>query len=274
MNKLRLTLFQLAMTVCLWPGQTALAVPIDVKADFYFGPDMSRNQACDNAREAAKAKALALMAGENIASDQSMHCVQLAHTAREQRCDMQRNAWVLVEGRIRKSEMISETVKTVQGAQLCTVSMVVDVVPPAIDADPGFDLRLELNRSSFRAGDALVINLTPATPMYVSVFNWRPAFSRDNVVRLFPNEIEKNNFIRNAVRLPSASAEKNYSFEFEWLAPAGDDKDSMSEWVIVVATKKPMPWLAVYDMQRFKEKLLEIPADQRRVVHRPYLLMR
>ncbi len=274
MNKLRQTLFQLAMTVCLWPGQTALAVPIDVKADFYFGPDMSRNQACDNAREAAKAKALALMAGENIASNQSMHCVQSAHTAREQSCDMQRNAWVLVEGRIRKSEMISETVKTVQGAQLCTVSMVVDVVPPAIDADPGFDLRLELNRSSFRAGDALVINLTPATPMYVSVFNWRPAFSRDNVVRLFPNEIEKNNFIRNAVRLPSASAEKNYSFELEWLAPAGEDKDSMSEWVIVVATKKPMPWLAVYDMQRFKEKLLEIPADQRRVVHRPYLLMR
>jgi len=165
-------------------------------------------------------------------------------------------------------------VKTVQGAQLCTVSMVVDVVPPAIDADPGFDLRLELNRSSFRAGDALVINLTPATPMYVSVFNWRPAFNRDNVVRLFPNEIEKNNFIRNAVRLPSISAEKNYSFELEWLAPAGEDKDSMSEWVIVVATKKPMPWLAVYDMQRFKEKLLEIPADQRRVVHRPYVLMR
>ena len=98
--------------------------------------------------------------------------------------------------------------------------------------------------------------------------------SRDNVVRLFPNEIEKNNFIRNAVRLPSASAEKNYSFELEWLAPAGEDKDSMSEWVIVVATKKPMPWLAVYDMQRFKEKLLEIPADQRRVVHRPYVLMR
>jgi hypothetical protein len=110
--------------------------------------------------------------------------------------------------------------------------------------------------------------------MYVSVFNWRPAFNRDNVVRLFPNEIEKNNFIRNAVRLPSISAEKNYSFELEWLAPAGEDKDSMSEWVIVVATKKPMPWLAVYDMQRFKEKLLEIPADQRRVVHRPYVLMR
>ena len=274
MNNIRLTVFQLAMAACLWPGQTALAVPIDVKADFYFGPDMSRNQACDNAREAAKAKALALMAGENIASDQSMHCVQSAHTAREQRCDMQRNAWVLVEGRIRKSKLISETVKTVQGAQLCTVSMVVDVVPPAIDADPGFDLRLELNRSSFRAGDALVINLTPATPMYVSVFNWRPAFNRDNVVRLFPNEIEKNNFIRNAVRLPSISAEKNYSFELEWLAPAGEDKDSMSEWVIVVATKKPMPWLAVYDMQRFKEKLLEIPADQRRVVHRPYVLMR
>ena len=27
-----------------------IAVPIDVKADYYFGPDMSRNQACENAK--------------------------------------------------------------------------------------------------------------------------------------------------------------------------------------------------------------------------------
>ncbi len=45
-------------------GQLALAIPIDVKADFYFGPDISRNQACDNAREAAKSKAIAMVTGE------------------------------------------------------------------------------------------------------------------------------------------------------------------------------------------------------------------
>ena len=41
-----------------------IAVPIDVKADYYFGPDMSRNQACENAKESAKSKAIAMVTGE------------------------------------------------------------------------------------------------------------------------------------------------------------------------------------------------------------------
>ena len=274
MNSPRLRLLHFLMFVCLWQSLLAKAVPVDVKADFYFGPDLSRNQACDNAREAAKAKAVALVTGESIAADQSMHCKQVANATRDQGCEVHRHALTLVEGRVRKSELISETVKTVPGAQICSVTMVVDVLPLAIDTDPGFDLRVDLNRHSYRVGDALQISITPSSPMYISVFNWRPAFKRDNVVRLFPNEIEKNNLIKGAIRLPSGATDKPYVFELEWLAPAGEDKDSMSEWVIVVATKKPMPWLPVYDIQGFKEKLLEIAPDQRRVVHRPYVLMR
>lgn len=274
MRTRRLKLIQFIVAACLWQSHTAIAVPVDVKADFYFGPDTSRNQACENARESAKAKAIALVSGEHVSADQSMHCRQSANAVREQACEVHRNALTWVEGRIRKSEMISETVKVVQGAQVCTVSMVFDVVPPTTDVDPGFDLRVELNRHSFRSGDALEIDLTPVTPMYISVFNWRPAFTRDNVVRLFPNELDTQNFIQGPVHLPSRKAGKTYSFELEWLAPAGEEPDSMSEWVIVVATKKPMPWLATYDFKRFKEKLLEIPADQRRVVHRSYVLIR
>lgn len=271
---IRLSVVQLAVAACLWQAHAAIAVPVDVKADFYFGPDMSRNQACDNAREAAKAKAMALVSGESITSDESMHCRQSARTVREHACEIHRNALTLVEGRIRKSELISETVKPVQGAQVCTVNMVFDVVPPATDMDPGFDLRVDLNRYSFRTGDALEINITPVAPMYINVFNWRPAFARDNLVRLFPNDIDTKNFIKGPVRLPARKESQTYSFELEWLTPAGEEQDSLSEWVIVVATKNPMPWLAVYDLKRFKEKLSEIPADQRRVVHRPYLLMR
>jgi len=41
-----------------------------------------------------------------------------------------------------------------------------------------------------------------------------------------------------------------------------------------VATKKPMQWLTTYDIQKFKEKLMEIPLNQRRVVQRSYMLLR
>jgi hypothetical protein len=108
--------------------------------------------------------------------------------------------------------------------------------------------------------------------MYISIFNWKTTSVKDNVTRLFPNPLEKNNYITQPLAVPSSSV--GYKLELEWTAPAEFDKDLMTEWVIVVATKKPMNWLPIYDMSKFKEKILEIPADQRRVVHRSYVLMR
>ncbi len=258
----------------LFQWQCVVAFPVDVKADFLFGPDLSRNQACENAREAAKAKAIALVTGEKVSIDQHMYCSQNSKNSDDKRCELKRQTWNLVEGRISKSEVISEVVKSVQGAQVCTVSMVIDVDPPALTADPNFDLKLELNHMSYRPGDALSISIQPTAPMYISIFNWRTAFLNNNVIRLYPNEIDKNNYLTQPLTVPPLTPSPGYKLELEWIAPAEFDKDSMVEWIIVVATQKPITWLPAYDMTRFKEKLLEIPADQRRVVQRSYVLMR
>ena len=106
-------------------SSNVFAIPIDVKADFYFGPDISRNQACDNARETAKSKAIAMVTGEKVSFDQQLQCFQNPRKGEERKCEINQNSSVLVEGRIGKSETISETVKTVPGAQVCTVLMVV-----------------------------------------------------------------------------------------------------------------------------------------------------
>lgn len=250
------------------------AVPIDVKADFYFGPDISRNQACDSAREAAKSKAIAMVTGEKVSFDQQLQCHQNSRRGEGRQCEMNQSSAVLLEGRISKSETISETVKTVPGAQVCTVLMVVDVAPPSVESDPSFDLQLELNRVNFRQGDSLSIRVSPSAPMYIQIFNWRSAFSKDNVVRIFPNDVDKDNYISKPVTIPAKNSEAKYSLELDWEAPTGYDKDFMNESIIVVASKKPISWLSTYDLQRFKEKLMEIPLNQRRVVQRTYVLMR
>ena len=256
------------------PINCIFAFPVDVKADFYFGPDMSRNLACENAREAAKSKAIALVTGEKVVYDQKMHCSKSINQAQDPGCAMDRNAWVLVEGQIRKSEVISEVVKTVEGAQVCTVSLVADVTPPSIQADPNFDLQLDLNRNTFRQGENISIKIKPTAPMYVSIFNWKSTFTKDNVFRIFPNEIEKENYITQTFSLPSKAYESSYSLELEWSAPSNYDKDYLTEWIIVVATRKPLEWQSVYDIQRFKEKILEIPPNQRRLAQRAYLLLK
>jgi hypothetical protein len=255
-------------------SHTAYAVPVDVKADFYFGPDISRNQACDNAREAAKSKAIAMVTGEKISFAQQFQCFQHSTKGDARQCEMNQNSSVLVEGRITKSETISETVKTVPGAQVCSVLMVVDVAPPSVESDPGFDFQLELNRVNFRQGDSLSIRVSPSAPMYIQIFNWRSAFNKENVVKIFPNELDKDNYITKSTTIPAKNSDAKYSLELDWEAPTGYDKDFMNESIIVVASKKPISWLSTYDIQRFKEKLMEIPLNQRRVVQRPYVLIK
>lgn len=254
--------------------QNVLAIPVDVKADFYFGPDISRNQACDNARETAKSKAIAMVTGEKVSFDQQLHCFQNSKNGENRKCEINQSSSVLLEGRISKSETISETIKTVPGAQVCTVLMVVDVAPPSVEPDPSFDLQLELNRTNFRQGDSLSIRVSPSAPMFIHIFNLRNAFNKDNVVKIYPNDLDKDNYITKAITIPAKSSDAKYSLELDWDSPVGYDKDYMNESIIVVASKKPIPWLSVYDVQRFKEKLMEIPLNQRRVVQRSYMLLK
>ena len=255
-------------------GSNVFAIPIDVKAEFYFGPDLSRNQACENARESAKSKAIAMVSGEKVSFDQQLQCFQRSKNVDERKCEINQNTAFLVEGQISKSEIISETVKTVPGAQVCTVLMVVDVIPPTHESDPSFDFKFEINRTNFRQGDNLVININPTNIMYVYIFNWRSTFNKDNVVKIFPNEIDKDNYINRSITIPTKNSESKYSFELDWDAPIGYDKDYMYESIIVVATKKPIDWLSGYDIKRFKEKIMEIPLNQRRVMRKSFMLFR
>lgn len=250
------------------------AIPIDVKAEFYFGPDLSRNQACENARESAKSKAIAMVSGEKISFDQQLQCFQKSRISDERKCEINQNTAFLVEGQISKSETISETIRTVPGAQVCTVLMVVDVIPPSLESDPSFDFKFEINRTNFRQGDNLIINIIPSKMMYVYIFNWRSALNKENVIKIFPNEIDKDNFINKSITIPSKNSDSKYSFELDWEAPLGYDKDYMNESIIVVATKKPIDWLPGYDIKRFKEKIMEIPLHQRRVVRKSFMLFR
>ena len=42
----------------------------------------------------------------------------------------------------------------------------------------------------------------------------------------------------------------------------------------MIASKRPYKWLASYQLDQFKEKLREIPVDERRIIKRGYLLSR
>jgi hypothetical protein len=62
------------------------------------------------------------------------------------------------------------------------------------------------------------------------------------------------------------------SFSATWSKAYKGDKKFYDEWVVVVVTKKPDKLLSSYDLDQFKEKLREIPNDERRIRRLGYQL--
>lgn len=252
----------------------AAAVVIDAQGEYHFGPDTSQNQACYLAAERAKFNALSWVVGEQLSSEEKLTCQQSAGQETTTSCEMNKNTWSFLDGHIRTSEKVSERVKVLDGASVCKVTLVVDIANPTIKTNPYFDVKVSLNKKTFRAGEAMQIELIPNSPMYVNIFTWYPLLDGENLVQIFPNNFETSSYIAEFTRIPSLRAKQTYTLESYWQPSYPNGKDVVDEWLIVVGTLKPMTWQSSYTLQAFKEKLSEIPLNERRVVRKNYFQLR
>ena len=264
---------QLSAIVLMMHG-FAFALVIDTQGEYHFGPDTSRNQACYLAGERAKYNALSWVVGEQLSSEEKLTCQQSTGQDTTTSCEMNRITWSFLDGQIRSAEKISEKVKVLDGASVCKVTLVVDIANPKIKTNPYFDIKVSLNKKSFRAGEDMHIELLPSSPMYVSIFTWYPLLDGENVVQIFPNSYESSNYLSEFTRIPSHRAKQGYALESFWQPSYPNGKEVVDEWLIVVGTLNPLTWQASYTLKAFKEKLAEIPLNERRVVRKNYFQLR
>ena len=169
------------------------AVVLDTQGEYHFGPETSRNQACHLAAERAKFNALSLVVGEQISSEEKLSCQQSSARDSTASCEMNKNTWSFLDGNIRTAEKVSETVKVLDGASVCKVTMVVDIANPKVKTNPYFDVKVSLNKKNYREGEAMQIELQPSAPMYISIFAWYPHLDGENMVQIFPNSFDTHN---------------------------------------------------------------------------------
>jgi hypothetical protein len=250
------------------------AVVLDTHGEYHFGPETSRNQACHLAAERAKVNALSLVVGEHISSEEKLTCQQSTGRDSTASCEMNKNTWVFLDGNIRTAEKVSETVKVLDGASVCKVTMVVDIANPKTKTNAYFDVKVSLNKKNYREGEAIQIELQPSAPMYVSIFAWYPHLDGENMAQIFPNQFDTNNHITSFTRIPSHQAKQSYVLESFWQPSYPNSKEVVDEWLIVVGTLKPVAWQSNYNLKGFKEKLSEIPMNERRVVRKNYFQLR
>lgn len=271
-NNMKTIRFSIALgTSTLLMSCLAIAAPIAGQGEYHFGPDTPESFACRGAEERAKSDALRKIHGEKIAVDQHLSCREFsARSAETEVCELNKMIWSHIGGEIRSSRIMRREVKRLEGSSVCSVNLEIDVVTTLSAPDPGFDLKVRLDRTVFRPGETLTLEIDPAQPMYLAIFNWIPYEKGSSAVTLiFPREHDQSDRITAPLKLPRAGY--NYTLAVSPAAPQG--RVFVDEYLLIVATKEPVKWLRNYELSELQARLAEIPLDRVRYTRRAYQLL-
>ena len=253
---------------------SASAEWVQGKGEWVFGPNISENEACELALRKARKEAIRKVTGERLSSEELLICKEHKDAAD---CDLNRLTWSTMDGviqDIRNKER--NVVRASSKFPKCTISLEADVKGPSGEGpDPGFDMTVRLNSTTFRHGEPLVISVEPTQPMFISVFQWLPYENSDRQVRsIFPNEYDTVNRFQGAGTIPTKYGGSKYSM---WIGfPEGLDgkKKLADEYLMVIGTRNPLTFRQTYSFDELKGRLLEIPRRDRREVRKLYNVVR
>lgn len=238
-----------------------------------FGPEMSEQEACRLAERRAKDNALKQVAGERLSSEDLMVCGEQDGGAS---CDLNRITWSVIDGEIKgiRNQTI-ETHEAVDDLRECVVSLEADVGFPKGQPDPSFDMAVTLNASVFRAGDAMEIEITPISTMYITVFQWLPYERSDRqIARIFPNSFDSKNRFEARTTIPTPYGRDRYAMMVGFPEGMSDKTRLLDEYLMVVGTREPVTFRDIYSLEEFNARLLEIPRSDNRRIKKAYAVVR
>lgn len=246
---------------------------ISVEDEYNFPPEMAESEACQKAERRAKEKALKTVSGEKISSEDNLVCSEMKDTAE---CSLNRFTWSTIDGLIKGTRNRKiEKVPGVSGYNMCRVSLEVDVGVGSGTPDPSFDIKVRLNRRTFRDGEPLQIDMSPSQPMYINVFQYLPYIkSQNQVTRIFPNSFDKEAFFQQKGFIPTHAGSQMYDMTVGFPEGLKGPKDLVDEYLMVLGTKEPISFRESYSLEEFNSRLLEIPRQNKRVVRRAYNVVR
>jgi hypothetical protein len=269
-----------------------LAHAVQVTEEYSYSVEVSQSEACQRAAERAKRRAIAMVLGEVMSGDQQMLCRSTPGKT-DDSCEFNRMTWSSIEdGEIRNVTEISRVGASPRGpnAWACVLTLDVDVVVPTRKPDPKFQVGTEMYflvpdarrdfwqrekvpRNNFHPDDNIVLQVKSTEPAHLALFGWLP--SEDNKVYRIDSPTTRPNCPLGVLSaVDKSKTEETYCLTASWSDAYRDSKKTYYEWLILVATKTPQKWLPAYELGQFKAILREIPLDQRRVVQRPYQLMK
>ncbi|MDC0445854.1 DUF4384 domain-containing protein [Candidatus Pelagibacter sp.] len=224
---------------------SASAEVVITEGSYLYTSNISEDEACSLAKERAQLKALEKVLGQKISSEEMENCSEV-----DGKTSCERNQFFLssFDGEITGTEPVGkakiipqEIVGSDKKASLCIVKFKFNVEKTTTTLDANFDFNVKLNQKNFRDGEELKIDIELNEPFYLTVFQVLPYEKKDyQVYKLFPNELEQDNFIKdNSFNLPQNA-------KYEIYFPDVSNKNSVDEYLVFVASEKDIKWLEKY----------------------------
>ena len=222
---------------------SAKAEVVVTEGTYTFTGEISKNEACSLAKERAKLKALEKVLGQTISSDEMENCSQV-----DGKTSCERNQFFLssFNGVITGLKPLDKSVTTEkissgEEVSICKIKISSNVQRTTNTLDSSFDFNVKLNEKNFRDGEELKIDIELNKPIYLSIFQVLPYEKKDyQVYKLFPNELEPNNYLKdNSFSLP-----KNAKYQIYF--PEISNKNRVDEYLVFIASKKNINWLEKY----------------------------
>ncbi len=222
---------------------SAFAEIVEAEGSYTYAGDISRNEACSLAKERAKLKALEKVLGQTISSEEMENCSEV-----DGKTNCERNQFFLssfngdlTSIRQLKKDIQTEKLSNGEEIYICKIKIIAKVTKTTKTLDSSFDFNVKLNEKNFRDGEELKIDIELNKPFYLTVFQILPYEKKDyQVYKLFPNELEQDNFLNgNSFSLPQNA---KYQIYF----PNVSNKNSVDEYLVFIASQKNINWLEKY----------------------------
>ncbi|MBS40108.1 MAG: hypothetical protein CMM83_00050 [Rhodospirillales bacterium] len=240
----------------------AFARTVESVGSYNYGPTVPEATACHLATQNARKEALNIGANEIVSGQDILLCTETGDT---EKCLLNKSIWSEVTGLIRDLKIISKKIiNSDKDYKTCRVKISADVKSLQGHKDPGFDFTATLNRHDrkYRHQEKIEFFISPSTKMYVTIFLWDPHDeNKKQVSRIFPNRLDKRNWLASQLKVPTSNAIRPYEFRAMFSRNTLRRVILIDQYVLVVATRSPINFKKKYTPEELNGRLLEIPAS-------------
>ena len=229
MIKIILSIISTFIFICSASGE--VIKDVRVIGEYYYGPNISDNQACEYAKENAKNNALRKVVEESVIISTRENCLDVND---KKECSFFEDTWsYLGEGFIRDSEFTNKNIDKDNLGKFCRINLRTDIIKPSTQSDPSYNLNAFLKPSKiFRDGSTnFKIEGEVSQKSYIHILGWYPQEDKNNyhcLTSYFNNyKIPSKN-----IKFPPLGRKVKIKF------PPNTNQDFVNQYLILIALKE------------------------------------